>query len=72
MHYKNGRPARVGDFVVGKDYNGTPVSGVVVRTVEGATSCNLYLAPSSPTVCVTAGECVHLDDAIATNVRPVP
>ena len=65
MHYKNGREAKVGDSVVGKDWNGFPVSGVVVKTTEGE-GCNLYVMPTGTqgVPVYTAGEFIHLDDAL--------
>jgi hypothetical protein len=45
MHYKNGKEARVGDFVVGTCYN-TPgiVAGQIVSINEGSTTCNCTVA----------------------------
>lgn len=67
MHYKNGREAKVGDPVIGKDYQGLPFSGIVAKTNPGSTTCNLVVVPI-PVLgvqsAVTAGECVHVDDAL--------
>lgn len=45
MHYKNGRPAKLGDQVISKAYDGTPFSGVVIGLREGSTTCNLVVVP---------------------------
>ena len=69
MHYKNGRPVALGDQIVGRWNNGQLISGVVVQKCEGATSCNLTLQPIVPALqiqCVTAGDWLHIDDAIPT------
>ncbi len=63
MHYANGREAKVGDRVVGKDACGKPLAGVVVETTIGAERCNLQIVPfSSPTWCATASECLNVED----------
>lgn len=45
MHYKNGRPAKVDDLVIGKIYNrpGTQVAKVI-RINESSTACNCTVA----------------------------
>ena len=65
MHYKNGREAKVGDHVVGRSYSG-PSSGVVVSAQAGSDTCNLQVLPVTPAnlVCMTAKECLHIDDAL--------
>lgn len=68
MHYANGKPAKVGDKIVGKDCSGRPLSGIVVETVV-STSCNLQVLPmTANTFTATAGECLLLDDAIPAKV----
>lgn len=63
MHYMNGREAKVGDKVVGKDACGNPVAGTVVDTIPETDRCNLSIVPAtSPTYTATASECVHVDD----------
>jgi hypothetical protein len=73
MHYKNQREAHVGDPVVGKDWNGLPFAGVLVKTTPEATTCNGLVLQSSggpPLQNVTIGELVHLDDAMAAPLAP--
>lgn len=70
MHYKDGREARVGDFVFGRDWAGMPVSGVVVRTVPGTQTCNLQIVPAGgnlPTY--NSAEFLHADNALELNAR---
>jgi len=68
MHYKNGRKACEGDFVIGKQGDRT-VAGVLHGTASGCSSCNGQIA--MPTVIgvqstyVTIGECFHVEDAFA-------
>jgi hypothetical protein len=63
MHYKNGREAKVGDKVVGKDSLGSPVAGVLVSAHAQSTTCNGQIVPfNSPTWGVTLGDCLHVDD----------
>lgn len=66
MHYKNGRGAAVGDRVVSRDYNGNPVSGIVIACNSEADTCNLQVLPVEPTkvLTLTAKECLHLGDAM--------
>ena len=47
MHYKNGREAKLGDKVVGKDCNGHAVGGILVEAYPEATSCNGYIVATS-------------------------
>jgi len=68
MHYKNGREAKVGEQVVGKDSNGNAVGGTLVEINPGSTACNGKVLPVNmlwqcPTV--TLSDCLHLDDAFA-------
>lgn len=44
MHYKNGREAKAGDPVVGRDTNKALVAGVVVGGYPEADACNIYVA----------------------------
>jgi hypothetical protein len=66
MHYKNGRVAKLGDRIVGRDCGGILQAGTVVSIQVGApggTTCALQvIAPAS--LYVTLGECLHLDDAV--------
>lgn len=44
MHYKNGRPAKVGDMVIGHSYNRAGVVvGQVIAISEGQQTCNCTL-----------------------------
>lgn len=64
MHYKNGREAKVGDGVVGRDWAGNPIAGVVVQCSPGATTCNIGVV-SFPTAVptYTSSDFLHVDDA---------
>ena len=70
MHYKNGREAKIGDKVVGKDCNGNPVGGLLVEGYPGDGTCNGFVVPatiiSNYRQVVTLKDCLHLDDAIAS------
>lgn len=50
MHYADGTEVKVGDLCVGGQggYDPAPVTGYVVRTVPGASSCNMALAVLRP------------------------
>jgi len=63
MHYKNGREAKIGDKILGKDSRGNPVAGVLVSASPGSTTCNGQIVPfNSLTYCVTLGDCLHAED----------
>jgi hypothetical protein len=66
MHYRNGREAKVGDKVIGKDCSGNPVGGILTSTNAGSTTCNGYVVPMSIIEVnhriVTLGDCLHVDD----------
>ena len=65
MHYANGREAKIGDKVVGKDPSGNPVAGTVVDSYPETDRCNLSIVPfTSPTYTATATECLHVDDVM--------
>lgn len=65
MHYKNGRKAEIGDKVVGKTASGDPIAGIIVDAYPGTDSCNVQVVPlPTPTYCCTAGEMLHVDDAL--------
>lgn len=68
MHYKNGREAREGDPVVGKDYAGKVRVGVIHTLQPGTLSCNAQMSYVLPgivgTTCVTIGELYHAEDAL--------
>lgn len=60
----------VGDKVVGRDYSGNPISGIVVNVTPGATSCNLSIVPLANLVsCQNCSSFLHVDDALPL---PVP
>lgn len=74
MHYANGREAKVGDQVVGKDYLGRIVSGTLVAIAPGQQSCNGAVIPAQQvwnTGSITIGEYMHVDDAV-TFPEPKP
>ncbi len=62
MHYKNGKEAKVGDRVVGKDTNGNPTSGVLVDIMVGSDTCNGYIVPLDIYKLVTLSDCLLLED----------
>lgn len=66
MHYSNGREAKAGDPIVGKDCGGNPIGGILVRCHAGSTTCNGQVVPMSVidmnNRTVTLGDCLHLDD----------
>lgn len=75
MHYKNGREVKIGDQVVGKDWQGNAVAGIVVKTTPGADACNIGVIPAPtnggiPTY--TAGEFLHIEDAMTPKEQATP
>lgn len=65
MHYKNGKPAKIGDKIVGMNTMGQPVAGYVVATSEVSDTCNLQVIPCTYSAyTMTAGECLLFEDAI--------
>ena len=67
MHYKNGREAKVGDKIVGKDiYTGNPFSGIVGFAHAGSDTCNLTVYPLMATdqMSATAKDCLHIEDVL--------
>ena len=68
MHYANGKEAKVGDKVVGKDTCGQPIAGTVVATEAQCDTCNLQIVPSYvPNIIATASQCLLADDVAALN-----
>jgi hypothetical protein len=68
MHYANGKEAKVGDKVVGKDVNGYPISGIVYDVLAQSDTCNLYIVPvHTPSVIATASQCLLADDIAGLN-----
>lgn len=71
MHYKNGRPAKLGDKILVKDsYSGDWI-GTVVKQTSTSESCNLGVIPHplEGARTVTAKDCLHTDD-IGENMFP--
>ena len=66
MHYKNGKPAKVGDKVIGKDWNGNPLAGIVANLSPGSDTCNLTVLPLLPQqqMSLTARDCLLVEDAL--------
>ena len=62
MHYKNGREAKVGDKIVGRDVSGSPLAGVVIDRYPETDRCNLIVAPLTCTYTASACDCVHVED----------
>ncbi len=56
MHYKNGRPVTIGDFVVGVSHNsnGRIVFGVVIEQMPQQGPCNLRISLIELTSCESA------------------
>ena len=68
MHYKNGREAKAGDFILNLS-SGT--SGILYTVNAGATSCNGRLARVTVNdEYLNINECLHVDDIRAANVPP--
>jgi len=72
MHYKNGREVKIGDHVVGRDWAGKPVGGIVVDLVPQPNTCNIAIVPSSQVTCnLNSAEFLHVDDALPKAVPVV-
>jgi len=69
MHFKNGTPAKTGDSIITKRWNGQIIAGTIHALNAGASTCNATLA--TPIVggvqqeSVTLGECYSAEDAFA-------
>lgn len=78
MHYKNGREVKVGDKVVGADWQRNPVAGIVVAVAPGSTTCNISIVPTHPHATYNSDQFLHVDDAlplpvpVPPEVRPMP
>lgn len=73
MHYKNGREAKVGDQIVGKDSNGNAIGGTLINANAQSTTCNGYVMPASETYkqsLVTLSDCLHIDDVFSPAETP--
>lgn len=65
MHYKNGREAKVGDKIVGKDCGGNPIAGTIIHLQAGTDTCNAQIVPPGvPVLWGTLKDCLHVDDAL--------
>lgn len=73
MHYKNGKPAKVGDIIVGRDCTGNVFSGIVVKTNTQSDTCNVVVQAIRPgdQVWLTAGDCLPAEDALPIAPPPV-
>lgn len=73
MHYANGREAKEGDQIVGKDCSGKASGGTLIGVIEGTTTCNGRVLPpnvlwSLPTINIK--DCLHVDDAFPAPASP--
>lgn len=67
MHYKNGREAKAGDQIIGRDWNGNAIGGVVVELNAQSTTCNGRVISAQQVwglPVVTLSDCLHVDDAL--------
>lgn len=70
MHYKNGRAVKIGDKVIGRDWSGNPVAGVVLDTLPNPNTCNIAVVPVGNLCCnLNSAEFLHVDDALP---KPAP
>lgn len=70
MHYKNGKEAKIGDQVVGRDSCGNVVAGVLMEILSCTDTCNGRVVPQVEILnapIVTLGDCVNVDDIAALN-----
>ena len=68
MHYKNGRVAKNGDYVIGKpEYAPSVIVGIIQDINPAADQCNCVVVRPCGLIanCVTCGDLYHADDAIA-------
>ena len=75
MHYKNGKEAKIGDQVVGRDCCGNVVAGVLVEIVPWTDTCNGRIVPQimiQTAPMVTLSACMNVDDIAALNPPEVP
>ncbi len=84
MHYRDGRTAKVGDFVVGKCYNTSGIiAGQMVSINEASTTCNCtvaFVGTAATPVKTDYSQCdnlYHAEDAYAAiepkiTVTPTP
>jgi len=65
MHYKNGREAKVGDKVVGRDWAGNPTAGIIVQVAPSPNTCNIAVVPlTNVSLSLNSAEFLHVDDAL--------
>lgn len=67
MHYSNGREAKAGDMVVGKNCSGDPTSGVIYDLKAASQchpggGCNARVVPISQNQYCNVGDLLHVDD----------
>ncbi|OQA09457.1 MAG: hypothetical protein BWY66_00556 [bacterium ADurb.Bin374] len=70
MHYKNGREAKAGDQIVGRDYDGSVLAGVLVGPNPASDTCNGRLISSSlvnSAPLISLKDFVHADDITLLN-----
>jgi hypothetical protein len=68
MHFKNSRPAKIGDRVVVLN-NGKTFGGVLVEVTAGSTTCNGRVIPEPYNAqYVTLSDCLHIDDVAKANI----
>ena len=73
MHYKNGRVAKNGDFVVLVSEYSKPMVGILYDAVAGNDYCNGRIAPIRPNdPCPNLKEVLHLDDFLKALPAEVP
>ena len=71
MHFRNGREAKIGDQIIGRNYSGTPIAGVIVSQTSLGDTCNINVVPLRDGMTMTAKECLHIDDALPPS-PPIP
>lgn len=64
MHYRNGREAKIGDKVVGRDSNGNAQGGILIAVNPGETCNGVMAFFPAPCTLVTLSDMLHVDDAI--------
>ncbi|HZV36752.1 MAG TPA: hypothetical protein VFB72_19400 [Verrucomicrobiae bacterium] len=64
MHFKNGRAAKSGDPVIGKNWNGEVFAGHIVDLNPSTSSCNVTVTRAfGPDLqCMSVGSMYHAED----------
>jgi len=66
MHYKNGREAKIGDEIVGKNCSEKPIGGVLISINPQSDTCNGNVVPSiiidRNKEYVNLKDCLHIED----------